>query len=261
MTSVRQPAVAGLFYPEDAATLYGTIATYLDAAEPAEAPPKAVIVPHAGYLYSGPIAAKAYARLAAGRAWIRRIVLLGPSHRVGFPGLALPSADRFRTPLGEVPVDTAARELLQSLPQVHVLDEPHLLEHSLEVQIPFLQVVLDQFTLLPLAAGRAAPEKVAEVLDLVWGGPETVFVISSDLSHYHDYQTCRDLDAATVAAIERLDERAVGPEDACGAVPVGGLLLAARRHDLQARAIDVQNSGDTAGDRTRVVGYGAFVFY
>jgi len=256
---VRFPAVAGMFYPADARRLRATVDAYLsDSAVPGTAP-KALIVPHAGYVYSGPVAASGYALLKSARERIRRVVLLGPAHRVPFRGLALSSARTFGTPLGDIPIDLEAVERLRQLPQVRVFDAAHAEEHSLEVHLPFLQQVLASFTLVPLVVGEARAEEVAEVLDLLWGGEETLVVVSSDLSHYHDYETARRMDAATSHAIEALRHEDIGFDDACGRIPLSGLLLVARRRGLHARALDLRNSGDTAGSRDRVVGYGAYV--
>jgi AmmeMemoRadiSam system protein B len=260
MSTIRCPAVAGLFYPEDREALRGEVRRLLAGAVAAGGPPKALIAPHAGYVYSGPVAASAYARLAGARGTIRSVVLMGPSHRVGFRGIAAASAGFYRTPLGDIPIDHRALEKILDLPWVRVMDQAHAQEHSLEVHLPFLQEVLGAFELVPLVAGEATPEQVAEVLERLWGGPDTLIVISSDLSHYHDYATAKGLDAATTAAIEALDPAAIGDEGACGRVPVNGLLHLARRRGLAAHALDVRNSGDTAGGRDRVVGYGAYVF-
>jgi MEMO1 family protein len=258
---VRLPAVAGRFYPGDPTELRELINTLLAQVPPATGPaPKALIAPHAGYLYSGPIAASAYARLIPGHDQIKRVILLGPSHYVALEGLATTSAKAFATPLGVVPVDVEAVRQVRLLPQVRELDEAHAHEHSLEVQLPFLQIVLSGFTLVPLAVGDATPEEVSQVLDMLWGGPETCFVVSSDLSHYYDFRTARRLDRATAKAIEALKPGGVGEERACGRIPIRGLLQAAGRHGLRAHAVDLRNSGDTAGSRDKVVGYGAFVF-
>jgi MEMO1 family protein len=260
-SNIRPAVCAGRFYPADPAELRGTISDLLAQAPPATGPtPKALIAPHAGYLYSGPIAASAYAQLLPARDQIKRIALFGPSHYVALDGLATSSADAFATPLGIVPVDTEAVRAIRSLPQVSELDEAHAHEHSIEVQLPFLQCVLGDFTLVPLAVGDATPEEISEVLDALWGGPETSFVISSDLSHYQDLQTARRLDQSTAKAIEALKPAAIGEERACGRLPIRGLLQAAQRHGLHARTVDLRSSGDTAGPRDRVVGYGAFVF-
>jgi AmmeMemoRadiSam system protein B len=206
------------------------------------------------------VAASAYVRIAARRDEIERVVLLGPSHRVALRGLAAPEAEAFATPLGRVPLDSEALERVLGLPQVSVLDAAHAAEHSLEVQLPFLQELLGEFSLVPLVVGDATPQEVAEVLEILWGGSETLIVVSSDLSHYQDYATARRLDAETTRAIVSLDPEAIDREQACGRVPVQGLLLAARQRGLVASAVDVRNSGDTAGPRDRVVGYGAYVF-
>ena len=259
--STRRPAVAGLFYPADPAQLAADVARHLSGATPPHEPgppPKAVIAPHAGYVYSGPIAGSAFAAVARRRHEVERVVLLGPSHRVPVEGLAAPSSDAFETPLGAVPIDRRAVEEALALPQVVESDAAHREEHSLEVQLPFLQEVLGAFCLVPFSVGRARAEEVAEVLDLLWGGPETLVVISSDLSHYHDYAAARRLDAATTRAIESLRPENLGEESACGRVPVSGLLVTARRRGLAVRTLDVRSSGDTAGTPDRVVGYGAW---
>lgn len=261
MHTIRQPAVAGMFYPDDAQELHQQVQELLSVAH-AEGPlPKALIVPHAGYIYSGPVAASAYAQLRTLRDRIRRVVLLGPAHRIAFRGLAASSADVFRSPLGDVPLDTDALAVLRELPQVRVLDAAHAQEHSLEVQLPFLQETLGDFRLLPLVVGEATYAEVAEVLETVWGGPETLILISSDLSHYHDYATAQRMDRATSEAIERLQPEHIDHDQACGRTPVGGLLLVARKHGLHATLLDLRNSGDTAGPRDRVVGYGAYALH
>jgi len=266
MPRIRRPAVAGTFYPAAPAALAAAVQGFLrDAsARPGSAPggagaPKALIAPHAGYVYSGPVAGSAYALLAARRDAITRVVLLGPAHRVYVRGLAAPDADAFATPLGDVPVDGAALARALALPQVETLDAAHAQEHSLEVHLPFLQELLGDFSLVPLVVGDASPTQVEEVLELLWGGPETLVVVSSDLSHYHDYATARRMDADTSRAIEGLAPEAIDSEQACGRIPVQGLLLAARRHGLHAVAVDVRSSGDTAGPRDSVVGYGSYV--
>jgi MEMO1 family protein len=259
VSGVRRPAVAGLFYPEEPERLRRTVERALDVAvDDGEPVPKALIAPHAGYVYSGAIAGAAYARVRRLAGVVRRVVLLGPAHRAPVDGLAAPSADAFATPLGLVRVDDAGRRAVLALPQVRVDDRAHAPEHSLEVQLPFLQVVLGDVEVLPLLVGDATPEEVAGVLDRVWGGRETLVVVSSDLSHYHDYATARALDRDTAAAIVAGDADCVADGDACGARPVRGLLEAAARRRLAVRLLDLRNSGDTAGDRDRVVGYGAF---
>ncbi len=260
MASVRPPAVAGMFYPEESRDLDAAVGKYLAATQAAGPAPKALIAPHAGYIYSGPIAASVYARLAAARDAIDQVVLLGPAHRVPFRGLAASAATAFATPLGTVPVDVAAVERILALPQVVVHDEAHRLEHSLEVQLPFLQRVLGDFTLVPLVVGDASADEVAEVIETLWGGAETVIVVSSDLSHYLDYDSARRLDALTCRAIEDLRPDDIGPEQACGRVPIQGLLNVIRARGMRAATVGMCNSGDTAGPRDRVVGYGAWTF-
>lgn len=257
---IRRPAVAGMFYPADPGELRSMIAGWLDEVKTRGPVPKALIAPHAGYIYSGPIAASAYAHLLPARRTIRRVILAGPSHRVAFRGLALSGARAFATPLGDVPVDPQAAAELRSLRQVRVIDPAHAREHSLEVQLPFLQMVLDDFQLVPLAVGDAEPAEIAEVYEALWGGPETLLVVSSDLSHYHAYKEARRMDEAASKAIEKLHPEDLDPEQACGRLPIAGLLLAAQRHGLKGRTIDLRSSGDTAGPRDEVVGYGAYLF-
>jgi AmmeMemoRadiSam system protein B len=257
----RPPAVAGSFYPRDARALRAAVDDCL--APPLAAPgqlPKAIIAPHAGYQYSGPVAGRAYALVPRGRGTVTRVVLAGPSHRVPFRGLAVPSHTHFSTPLGDVPIDADALTRILSLPQVRVLDEAHAREHSLEVHLPFLQSALGPFTLVPLVTGEATAADVGEVFETLWGGPETLIVVSSDLSHYHDYATALRLDERTSAAIAALRDDMIRDEDACGAVPIRGLLRVARRRGLHASVLSLRNSGDTAGPRDQVVGYGAYAF-
>ena len=263
-SKVRPPAVAGTFYPGDAAELQASVRQYLERAKTeigvTDGPaPKAIIAPHAGYVYSGLTAAAAYNALAPARAIIRRVVLLGPCHRVAVRGLALPSADSFATPLGNIPVDQAAARQIASLPQVSVFDDTHKDDHALEVHLPFLQVVLEKFTIVPLIVGQATSEDVAEVLEALWGGPETLILISSDLSHYLPYAEAQKSDDEARRAIERLDGVGLGDEQACGRHSIRPLLTLARQKGLKVRTVDVRNSGDTAGPRDQVVGYGSYV--
>ncbi len=261
-TATRHPAVAGSFYPGDPAILRGMIDDCLagPAVGAGEPPPKALIAPHAGYIYSGPVAASAYARLSRLRGAVRRVVLLGPSHFVPLDGLAASSAQAFVTPFGSVEVEVGMVEQILTLPQVQTLDAAHLREHSLEVHLPFLQAVLERFTLVPLVVGRSTANEVAEVLERLWGGSETLIVISSDLSHYHPYERARRIDSGTCEAILALEPDVIGPDEACGCRPINGLLEIARRLSLNVRCLDLRNSGDTAGDKNRVVGYASFMF-
>lgn len=268
MTATRLPVAAGRFYPGDPARLDDVVRKLLDeaarrqefdAARAPAVPPRAIIVPHAGYVFSGPVAASAYARLLPFRDVIRRVVLLGPAHFVNLKGLAVSGADEFITPLGPVPIDREAVANLLELPRVRTVEAAHEREHSLEVHLPFLQAVLSEFRLVPIAAGKAEPEEVAQVIERLWDGSETLFVVSSDLSHYHDYDTAQRLDCETSRAIEELRWDELRGERACGYVPLCGLLKVAGAHGLQVRTIDLRNSGDTAGPRDQVVGYGAFV--
>ena len=254
---IRRPAVAGLFYPAHAPELRSAVESVLGEAAGTRAP-KAIIAPHAGYVYSGPVAGSAYTRVVPGRGRVTQVVLLGPAHRTPDAGIAASSAGAFSTPLGQVPVDTRARDLLVDAGLVTVRDDAHAQEHSLEVQLPFIQACLGDVMVLPLAVGQVSPAEVAEVLDRVWGGEETLIVVSSDLSHYHDHATAEELDRRTASAIVDRRPDLLGPGDACGVIPVQGLLLAARRHGLEVELLDLRTSADTAGGADRVVGYGAF---
>jgi AmmeMemoRadiSam system protein B/AmmeMemoRadiSam system protein A len=260
---VRRPAVAGMFYSGERDALAQEVAAMLDEARERDlAPgfPKAIIVPHAGYIYSGPVAANAYALLKPARDIVKRVVLLGPCHRVAVRGLALPGVDAFETPLGRVPVDAEGANLARTLPQVSDFPPTHAQEHSLEVQLPFLQEVLGDFGLVPMVVGAASVDEVAEVIDRLWGGPETLVVISSDLSHYHPYDEARAMDEATANAMLAM-RTDIDHEQACGATPVTGFLTVARRRGLKPELLDLRNSGDTAGGRGRVVGYASIAFW
>lgn len=257
---IRPAAVAGAFYPTDERRLRQDVQDLLKAVKKTGPAPKALIAPHAGYIYSGPVAASVYGLLRDVAGTIQRVVLLGPSHRVPFYGVAMSSATHYETPLGQIAVDMAAQLQIQHLPFVKTLDEAHAYEHSLEVHLPFLQVILKNFVLVPLVVGEAAPAEVAQVLALLWGGRESLIVVSSDLSHYHDYATARLLDEETCSAIVAMAPERLDTESACGLHPVCGLLKAATGKKLTVTTVDLRNSGDTAGSKDRVVGYGAWAF-
>ena len=258
---IRPPAVAGLFYEANPQRLRATVSDLLaEAPASGAALPKALIAPHAGYVYSGRVAAAAFATLRGRAAPIERVVVIGPAHFVPVRGIALPVADAFETPLGCVPVDRDARSAIADLPFVLVSDAPHAPEHALEVELPFLQALQQSFAVVPLVIGDAAPLEVAEVLQRLWGGAETLIVVSSDLSHYHDYDSARRLDAETASAIEGGEWASLGPDRACGYLAVAGLLIEAGRRGLEAQRLVLCNSGDTAGPRDRVVGYGSWMF-
>jgi len=261
MQSIRPAAVAGMFYSGNPAELARDVNAMLAVAEPGAQhfEPKALIAPHAGYIYSGPIAASAYCLLKPVAQRIRRVILLGPTHRVAVRGLALPGVSAFATPLGSIAIDEAAVRQIADLPQVTVSRQAHAQEHSLEVHLPFLQTLLPDFKLLPLAVGKASAEEVAQVLEISWGGDETLIVVSSDLSHFLPYDVAKQVDGKTARTILNL-RQTVTHEQACGGTPVNGLLLVARRHHLTPHLLDLRNSGDTDGSPDRVVGYGAFAF-
>lgn len=254
---VRPAAVAGLFYPADPRELSTMVDELMHGAPPALTDAGVIIAPHAGYIYSGPTAAIAYSQLAARREATRRVLLLGPSHRVPFRGLALSSATWFETPLGDVAIDETACRELEQLPQVAVLDDAHAQEHSLEVHLPFLQRILDDFRLVPVVVGDAAPDAVAQVIECFVDRPDTVVVVSSDLSHFLDYDTANRVDRETTHAIEH-HAWDIRPEQACGCRAINGLMKVADARGMRVTTLDLRNSGDTAGDRSRVVGYGAY---
>jgi MEMO1 family protein len=259
--NIRQPAVAGQFYPQDAKELTNLLKDLFASSRFCQVSGvKAIIVPHAGYIYSGEVAASAYQTLIPQIPKIKRVILLGPAHRVGFHGIATTSASHFSTPLGDIVIDRSAITSIESLPQVQQLDQAHTLEHSLEVQLPFLQNLLDEFTLVPLVVGDCNSQQVSEVLELLWGGEETLIVISSDLSHYHSYDDAMRQDQKTSESIVNMQPEKIDFDDACGRIPIKGLLISATQHHLKPQQVDLRNSGDTAGGKDRVVGYGAYIF-
>ncbi|WP_455207108.1 AmmeMemoRadiSam system protein B [Kaarinaea lacus] len=263
-SKIRPTAVAGMFYPADPTDLREAVSQYLaDARESViQKPmsPRAIIAPHAGYIYSGPVAAYAYSYVESIKEKIATVILIGPSHRVPLLGLATSSADFFATPLGNIPINRELTEKLNQLPFVNELDQAHAMEHSLEVHLPFLQMTLDEFSLVPIVAGDATPDEVNKLIEVACASDDTLLVVSSDLSHYHDYLTAKGMDQDTSHAIEALDIRAVDSQHACGFIPVRGLLAYAKQHHLHATTVDCRNSGDTAGPRDQVVGYGSYVF-
>lgn len=260
--NTRPPAVAGMFYPQDPQELQLAVSHYLNTSTiQAEAVPKAIIAPHAGYIYSGPIAGNAYKSIEAARDKISKVILLGPAHRVPFLGIAASSADYFATPLGKIPIDKQIIEQLLNCGSISLLDQAHESEHSLEVQLPFLQQLLNNFSIVPLVVGNTDPQNISLLLELVWGGPETLIVISSDLSHYLNYAECQTIDEQTASAIEHLQPESIGFDQACGRLPINGLLILAKKKGLRVERVDLRNSGDTAGPKDQVVGYGAFWFY
>lgn len=259
---IRPAAAAGRFYSQNAQELREQIEHLLANVPELKGPaPKAIIAPHAGYIYSGPVAASVYKELLSIRDLVTRIVLIGPAHYEAFSGVAASSADAFDTPFGLVPVEATAMELLKNIPCVSVRDDAHAPEHSLEVHLPFLQIVLKEFSIVPLLTGETSAEQLSQVLNRLWGGRETRFVISSDLSHYLDWETARRVDQSTARAIEALDSGGVGERQACGCAAIRGMLEAARQHHLSVRMVDLRNSGDTTRTRGKVVGYGAFSFH
>ncbi|MCW8889787.1 MAG: AmmeMemoRadiSam system protein B [Sedimenticola sp.] len=261
MQTIKSPAVAGLFYPADPDKLHHDIQNYLAQAPGKQAiRPKALIAPHAGYVYSGPVAGSAYACLRDISAEISRVIILAPAHRVAFRGIAYSAATHFQTPLGLITVDLMSLSQITDLPAVTKNSRAFDEEHSIEVHLPFLQEVLSHFSIVPLLVGDATAEQVMTVLEQLWGGSETLVVISSDLSHYLDYESARKMDFNTSHAIEALQPAALSFHSACGKTPVSGLLLSAKRHGLHATTLDLRNSGDTAGSHDRVVGYGAYAF-
>lgn len=259
--TVRPPAVASTFYPGNPSALHTQIKRFLAAVPPSEGLPKALIAPHAGYIYSGPVAASAYKQLFLGKHHIKRVVLLGPCHRMPVLGVAAPATEFFETPFGQIPVDPQAiAQLKQQFGYVQTFDAAHKAEHSLEVHLPFLQEILEDFVLIPLVIGEASGMQVGAVLEKLWGGAETLIVVSSDLSHYHDYETAQRLDLETAEIIEQCKGEALDYESACGRNPIKGLLTIASKYQLRIQRVDLRNSGDTAGSKDRVVGYGSWIF-
>lgn len=255
------PNVADKFYPADPSVLRQDILTMLTAAsDKATLPiPKAIIAPHAGYIYSGLIAASAYACLTKAKKQIHRIVLLAPSHQYPVSGVAITDAKSYMTPLGQITIDQKSISAL-NLPYVQAVEEAFASEHAIEVHLPFLQLTLETFSLIPLLVGLATTAQVGKVLEKLWDGPETLIIISSDLSHYYPYDLAQFLDKKTAEAIIKLDPKDITPEQACGAVGIKGLLAIAAKKKLHASQIDLRNSADTAGPKDQVVGYGAFHF-
>ena len=262
MSQIRQPAVAGMFYPADKESLENDIQHYIEEANyEIDVIPKAIIVPHAGYIYSGPIAATAYKQIIPFKDKINRVVLLGPSHRVAFNGLAVPKSDIFNTPLGNITIDQESIRLISNLPQVSISEQAHREEHSLEVQLPFLQEILGDFLLTPLVVGNANRHDVAEVIAKLWPDEHTLIVISTDLSHYHEYNEAKQIDQYTSNAIKNLKPDLIDYDNACGRNGLLGLMTVAEEKNLAIDVLDLRNSGDTAGDKNRVVGYGAYVVH
>lgn len=272
MDTSRKAAVAGLFYPESPRDLANQVDYYLDKAKPAadaqiknnlkfESPqPKALIVPHAGYIYSAVTAAKAYLTLINYTNDIKRVVLIGPAHRFYFKGIALSSASHFCTPLGDIPTDLDLHSLLLRDPNVQIMDNAHAEEHSLEVQLPFLQTLLGDFAIIPIIIGDAAIEDVRNIIEATWGGRETLIIISSDLSHFEDYEETRSIDKHTRNAIESLNEELIQKHQACGSIGVKSMIRAALVHRLNVDTLHMCNSGDNSSDKKRVVGYGSWAF-
>ncbi len=260
MPLIREAAVSGMFYPDDPVALQTTIRQLLEKVPLLAHHFRAIITPHAGYIYSGETAAHAYKQLSKVKDKIQRIILIGPAHRVPFSGIATSSVDYFETPLGNIPLDKKANQDLQQFAQITLFDEAHAQEHSLEVHLPFLQTVLDNFTLVPLVVGDSDIESISEVLDFFWHDPGSFFVISSDLSHFLKYTEARALDRQTASAILAMNPDDIGYEQACGRMPINGFLHLAKKYHLNAVQLDLKNSGDTAGSKDRVVGYGAFGF-
>lgn len=261
MASIRFPAVAGMFYPDNPAQLSKLVGSLLDQALSAKPPPKAMIVPHAGYIYSGSVAATGYARLLNRSHEYDRVIVLGPAHRYAFSGLAIPTVDAFETPLGRVYLDKKGIEKIKYHENILMDNKPHAQEHSIEVQIPFLQIAINSpFKLIPIVVGEASPLTVQEILEILWNGKKTLIVVSSDLSHYLNYDSAKQLDNETSQAIINFQPKMISYNQACGRIPIQGLLLAAKKHNLQSEMISLRNSGDTAGPKNQVVGYGTYVF-
>ncbi len=258
---IREPVLLDQFYPSDPVKLRSMVRDFIDAATTEEITPRAIIAPHAGYVFSGPVAGSAYAYIEKHKTAYKRAVLIGPAHRCAFAGLALSTASAFKTPLGEIPLDTGAADELSDLKYVKPLDEPHEYEHCLEVQLPFIQMTLGGIPIVPLLAGDIAPLDIAEAISLLMKKPGTLMIISSDLSHYYNYEDAKEIDAKTAKSIENLAAKEIGTEDACGCQPIRGLLLYAQKENLHITTVHLANSMDTSHMGGRVVGYGAFIAY
>ncbi len=264
MSRIRKAAVAGTFYPNDKKQLDQMVDVLLKNAISLDSNPKAIIAPHAGYIYSGKVAASAYEPLRSLKNKIKKIVLLGPSHHVSFDGLAIPQSDFFETPIGKVTIDQEAIRLIQKLPQISVSDVAHVREHSLEVHLPFLQKIFgDKFLLTPIVVGHSNPDEVGQVIEKLWGNDDTLIVISTDLSHYHTYEEAYQMDRETCSQVESLDLEQLHSQKMCGSLPVSGLLNVARKKKLQVKMVDFCNSGDikvnnAKANKDRVVGYASF---
>lgn len=258
---IRQPAVAGYFYPQDPRELHDMVDSYLHREKSADEIPKAIVVPHAGYIYSGAIAGQAYSRFLNAAERIRTVVLLGPAHRVYLEGMALSEAEQFQTPLGRIQIDSVFRDSLLDRVEVVEMESAHEKEHSLEVHLPFLQLLFNDFSLLPIVVGQIDAATVSEILESIWGGDETLIIISSDLSHFHPYDIARKIDDETAMAIQSYNMEKIGPEQACGCMPLNGMLHLAKKKAMRIVNYELKNSGDTAGDKSRVVGYGAWGLY
>jgi hypothetical protein len=256
--NVRPPAVAGSFYPRAKNELRATVDALLSQPRlSARRGLLGVIAPHAGYVYSGPVAASAFAEVAAAGHGYTRVLLVGPPHYLPVSGIAASSAKAFATPLGDVPLDTDMVASLLDDRLVSIDDKAHAPEHSLEVELPFLQMMLGDFTLIPLLVGEASPQQIAVIIGTIMDR-HTLLVVSTDLSHYLDDAAAKARDAATAAAIERLDYATLGPYDACGFSALNGALCTGHASGWTIKRLDLRNSGETSGDRSRVVGYGAW---
>jgi hypothetical protein len=260
---IRKPCVAGLFYPDDPERLDFTLNQLFESVPEnlkTGYSPHAIIVPHAGYIYSGEIAASAYSSILKRVQDIKRVVILGPSHQLALNGAACPSATHFDTPLGRIPLDVEEIARLQAQGLIEINDAAHVREHSIEVQLPFLQHILSDFKIIPIVVGLEQAMPIAALLEPFWRAKDALIVVSSDLSHYLDYYDARKMDSDTSSAIEACRWQDISPTQACGCYPMRGLLQLAQEENSSVSCIDLRNSGDTAGDKSRVVGYGAYVF-
>jgi len=265
---IRHPAVASMFYPGKPADLLNSVRKYLSDADAEQSTVKfkndensvrALIVPHAGYIYSGKIAASAYQLLQRNKYHFKRVLLLGPAHRLCLQGAAFPNEEVFETPLGSIILDkTRMKKLAAEFSWISFNEKAHAEEHSLEVQLPFLQETIADFELLPLVVGEMDSLQIAEMIQQFSTDLETLIVISTDLSHFHNYQTAYEKDALTANAIELLEPQKISSEDACGVYPLRGALVAALQNKWKIHRMGLCNSGDTTGDYGRVVGYGAW---
>ena len=262
MEKIKQADVAGMFYPGEEASLRQMVDGFIQKALSFDLRPRAIIAPHAGYIYSGSIAGTAYKTIAAVRDQIENVIIMSPAHRFYLRGIALHMADAFATPLGNIPVNIGIVKKIKQFSSVQWEERSFIQEHGLETHLPFIQRAFKPgIKIVPMIVGECQESEVAEILESVWEDPRNFVIISSDLSHFHSYADAKKLDRNTVDLIQNLDSQSLDTEFACGHYPICGLLNLARNRKLKIKALDIRSSGDTAGSKESVVGYGSFAVY